>query len=102
MPRSLSLIAAGILTVNDVSKLTGISQPTIRRLFDSSSFDFPECKGYRVPASKERRIPAPSLMRYLRENKMPIPRKLEEFVKAYNLAHVNKSQPTPVPAKAAS
>jgi excisionase family DNA binding protein len=48
------------LTTGDVAKLLGISQQTVIKCFESGIL-----KGYRVPGSKFRRIPAKHLIRFM-------------------------------------
>lgn len=82
MPKSrkTSHIPTGTLSVYDAAELLHLSPPTIRRYVDQGLIR--NC--YLVPATRERRIPAPSLLIFLKDKDMPIPLRLQEHVDAYN------------------
>lgn len=79
MSRSVSNLSTGILSVIDASEILGVSPPTVRRLFDDDKLP----GGYRLPNSRERRIPAPGVMSYMIGNGMKPPLKLLDYVSAY-------------------
>jgi len=56
-----------VFTTGDVSRICGLSQQTIIRCFDTGKLD-----GYRVPGSKFRRIPRANLLKFMRENGIPM------------------------------
>jgi CheY-like chemotaxis protein len=58
-----------IYTTGEVAMICGLSQQTIIRSFDSG-----EIEGFLIPGSRFRRIPRDSLIRFMRENNIPIAR----------------------------
>lgn len=56
-----------ILTTGQVAKVCRVAPRTVSKWFDSGRL-----KGYRIPGSQDRRIPRENLLRFLRENNMPI------------------------------
>ena len=56
-----------VLTTGDVAKICNVAPRTVSKWFDSG-----QLKGYRIPGSKDRRIPASELMRFMKEHDMPI------------------------------
>lgn len=57
-----------VLTTGDVAKICNVAPRTVSKWFDSG-----QLKGYRIPGSKDRRIPLSELIRFMKENKMPAP-----------------------------
>ncbi len=56
-----------LFTTGEAAEICKISQQTIIRCFDSGKLD-----GFRVPGSRFRRIPRDSLLRFMRENGIPM------------------------------
>ena len=56
-----------LFTTGEAAEICRISQQTIIRCFDSGRLE-----GFRVPGSKLRRIPCESLIRFMKENNIPI------------------------------
>ena len=56
-----------LFTTGEAAEICKISQQTIIRCFDSGRLE-----GFRVPGSKFRRIPRQSLVRFMKENKIPL------------------------------
>lgn len=56
-----------LLTTGEAAEVCGVSQQTIIRCFDSGRLD-----GFKVPGSKFRRIPRENLIKFMRENNMPM------------------------------
>ena len=56
-----------IFTTGEAAQLCNVSQQTIIRCFDSGRLN-----GFRVPGSKFRRIPREELVRFMRENGIPL------------------------------
>ena len=56
-----------VYTTGEAADICRLSQQTIIRCFDSGQLD-----GFRVPGSKFRRIPRKALVRFMRENKIPL------------------------------
>ena len=56
-----------LFTTGEAAELCKVSQQTIIRCFDSGRLD-----GFRVPGSKFRRIPKQSLVKFMRENGIPL------------------------------
>jgi len=56
-----------LFTTGEAAEICRVSQQTIIRCFDSGRL-----KGFRVPGSKFRRIPRQNLIRFMRENSIPL------------------------------
>ena len=61
------LAAKNVFTTGEAAAVCKISQQTIIRCFDSGRL-----KGFRVPGSRFRRIPREELIRFMRENDIPL------------------------------
>jgi excisionase family DNA binding protein len=57
-----------VLTTGDVAKICNVAPRTVSKWFDSG-----QLKGYRIPGSKDRRIPVSELIRFMKQNNMPAP-----------------------------
>lgn len=55
-----------VFTTGDVAKICNVAPRTVSKWFDSG-----QLKGYRIPGSKDRRIPVNDLMRFMKEHNMP-------------------------------
>ncbi len=55
-----------VLTTGDVAKICNVAPRTVSKWFDSG-----QLKGYRIPGSKDRRIPLPELLRFMKANNIP-------------------------------
>lgn len=56
-----------VFTSGEVAQICKISQQTVIRCFDNGRL-----KGFRVPGSKFRRVPRAELVRFMRDNNIPI------------------------------
>lgn len=56
-----------VYTTGEAATICNLSQQTIIRCFDSGQLD-----GFRVPGSKFRRIPRDKLVKFMRDNKIPL------------------------------
>ena len=56
-----------ILTTGEVAKICNVAPRTVSKWFDSG-----QLKGYRIPGSKDRRIPMPALMRFMKAHNIPL------------------------------
>lgn len=56
-----------VLTTGDVAHLCNVAPRTVSKWFDSG-----ELGGYRIPGSKDRRIPIEQLLRFMRTHGMPL------------------------------
>ena len=56
-----------VLTTGDVAKICSVAPRTVSKWFDNG-----QLKGYRIPGSKDRRIPLSELVRFMKVNNMPI------------------------------
>ena len=57
-----------VLTTGDVARSCNVAPRTVSKWFDSG-----QLKGYRIPGSKDRRIPANELRRFMKAHNMPAP-----------------------------
>ena len=55
-----------VLTTGDVAKICNVAPRTVSKWFDSG-----QLKGYRIPSSKDRRIPVSELIRFMKVHNMP-------------------------------
>jgi excisionase family DNA binding protein len=55
-----------VLTTGDVAKICNVAPRTVSKWFDSG-----QLKGYRIPGSKDRRIPVSELVRFMKVHNMP-------------------------------
>lgn len=55
-----------VLTTGDVAKICNVAPRTVSKWFDNG-----QLKGYRIPGSKDRRIPLSELLRFMKAHNMP-------------------------------
>ena len=55
-----------VLTTGDVAKICNVAPRTVSKWFDSG-----QLKGYRIPGSKDRRIPINELVRFMKMHNIP-------------------------------
>ena len=55
-----------VLTTGDVAKICNVAPRTVSKWFDNG-----QLKGYRIPGSKDRRIPVTELIRFMKTHNMP-------------------------------
>ncbi len=58
-----------VLTTGEVAKICNVAPRTVSKWFDKG-----QLKGYRIPGSKDRRIPVNELVRFMKMHNMPINR----------------------------
>jgi len=56
-----------VLTTGEVARICKVAPRTVTKWFDSG-----QLHGYRIPGSKDRRIPITQLIRFMRQNNMPL------------------------------
>lgn len=56
-----------VLTTGEVAKICNVAPRTVSKWFDSGSL-----KGYRIPGSRDRRIPSVELMKFMRAHGIPL------------------------------
>lgn len=56
-----------VLTTGDVAKLCNVAPRTVSKWFDTG-----QLRGYRIPGSKDRRIPLDALVRFMRAHDIPL------------------------------
>jgi len=56
-----------VLTTGEVAKICNVAPRTVSKWFDSG-----QLKGYRIPGSKDRRIPLSHLPQFMREHNIPM------------------------------
>lgn len=56
-----------ILTTGEVAKICNVAPRTVSKWFDSG-----QLKGYRIPGSKDRRIPLNALIRFMKQHHIPL------------------------------
>src|SRR5690242_15504400 len=65
--RSLMARNKEVLTTGEVARICKVAPRTVTKWFDSG-----QLRGYRIPGSKDRRIPVNQLVRFMRQNNMPL------------------------------
>lgn len=61
------MAAQKIFTTGQVAKICRVAPRTVSKWFDAGRL-----KGYRIPGSQDRRIPREQLIRFMKENQMPL------------------------------
>ena len=56
-----------VLTTGEVARICKVAPRTVTKWFDSG-----QLRGYKIPGSKDRRIPVSQLVRFMRQNNMPL------------------------------
>jgi excisionase family DNA binding protein len=56
-----------VLTTGEVAKICNVAPRTVSKWFDSGAL-----RGYRIPGSKDRRIPLNQLIRFMKHHNMPL------------------------------
>lgn len=56
-----------ILTTGEVAKICNVAPRTVSKWFDSG-----QLRGYRIPGSKDRRIPLAGLIRFMKQHHIPL------------------------------
>ena len=56
-----------VLTTGEVARICKVAPRTVTKWFDSG-----QLRGYRIPGSKDRRIPVNQLLRFMRQNSLPL------------------------------
>jgi excisionase family DNA binding protein len=56
-----------VLTTGEVAKICSVAPRTVSKWFDSGAL-----RGYRIPGSKDRRIPLNQLIRFMKQHNMPL------------------------------
>jgi len=56
-----------VLTTGDVARICNVAPRTVSKWFDTG-----QLKGYRIPGSKDRRIPLEELIRFMKLHNMPL------------------------------
>lgn len=56
-----------VLTTGEVAKICNVAPRTVSKWFDSGQLN-----GYRIPGSKDRRIPVSQLIRFMKDHKIPL------------------------------
>ena len=56
-----------VLTTGEVAKICNVASRTVSKWFDSG-----QLKGYRIPGSKDRRIPLANLLSFMRKHNIPM------------------------------
>lgn len=87
-----------IYTTGEVAKILGLNINTIIKWFDDGKI-----KGFKLPGSNERRIPAKSLMEFMRQNEIPLDflesEGYEVKINDRNYHRQNDRKPTAIPAE---
>ncbi len=61
-----------VLSTGEVARICHVSPRTVQKWFDKKLIN-----GYKIPGSRDRRIPRNELIRFMEENNMPIPESLK-------------------------
>ena len=63
----MNLFEKDVLTTGEVAKICNVASRTVSKWFDSG-----QLRGYRIPGSKDRRIPVSSLVRFMKSHGIPL------------------------------
>lgn len=63
----MSVKMKDVLTTGEVAKICNVAPRTVSKWFDSGAL-----RGYRIPGSKDRRIPLNQLIRFMKQHNMPL------------------------------
>jgi excisionase family DNA binding protein len=63
----MGLLDKDVLTTGEVAKICNVAPRTVSKWFDSG-----QIKGYRIPGSKDRRIPVSSLIQFMKDHGIPM------------------------------
>ena len=63
----MNLFEKDVLTTGEVAKICNVASRTVSKWFDSD-----QLRGYRIPGSKDRRIPVSSLRKFMKNHGIPM------------------------------
>lgn len=63
----MNLFERDVLTTGEVAKICNVASRTVSKWFDSG-----QLRGYRIPGSKDRRIPVSALIRFMKSHNIPL------------------------------
>ena len=63
----MNLFEKDVLTTGEVAKICNVASRTVSKWFDSG-----QLRGYRIPGSKDRRIPVSSLIKFMKNHGIPM------------------------------
>ena len=63
----MNLFEKDVLTTGEVAKICNVASRTVSKWFDSG-----QLRGYRIPGSKDRRIPESNLMKFMKSHGIPM------------------------------
>lgn len=63
----MNLFEKDVLTTGEVAKICNVASRTVSKWFDSG-----QLRGYRIPGSKDRRIPVANLMKFMKSHGIPM------------------------------
>jgi excisionase family DNA binding protein len=63
----MNLFEKDVLTTGEVAKICNVASRTVSKWFDSG-----QLRGYRIPGSKDRRIPVSGLMKFMKSHGIPM------------------------------
>ncbi|MHC5023043.1 MAG: response regulator [Planctomycetota bacterium] len=63
----MNLLEKDVLTTGEVAKICNVASRTVSKWFDSG-----QLRGYRIPGSKDRRIPVANLVKFMKSHGIPM------------------------------
>ncbi len=63
----MNLFEKDVMTTGEVAKICNVASRTVSKWFDSG-----QLRGYRIPGSKDRRIPVANLIKFMKANGIPM------------------------------
>jgi excisionase family DNA binding protein len=63
----MNLLEKDVLTTGEVAKICNVASRTVSKWFDSG-----QLRGYRIPGSKDRRIPVSNLVKFMKSHGIPM------------------------------
>jgi two-component system response regulator RpaA len=76
--------AKNVFTTGDVARICNVAARTANKWFDCGLL-----KGYRIPVSKDRRVPVEELKRFMMENNIP----MDMFPAEYECPRLSQESP---------
>ena len=67
MVTAMNVSTKEVFTTGEVAKICNVAPRTVSKWFDNG-----QLRGYRIPGSKDRRIPKPQLLRFMRAHSIPL------------------------------
>lgn len=82
-PSQAAIVRKKVFTTGNIAEICGVAPRTVSKWFDAGRI-----KGWRIPGSRDRRIPRENLIKFMKDSGIPV-----EWLHAYEWAAAAKRQP---------